>query len=63
MFQRLIIFLRESKQEFKRVNWPDRPTTVRYTLFVIGLSLGLSLFLGVLDFAFLEILKATLLRV
>ena len=61
MFQRLSTFIQESRQEFRRVNWPDRPTTVRYTLFVIGLSIGLSLFLGALDFIFLETLKATIL--
>jgi preprotein translocase SecE subunit len=61
MFQKLSAFIQESKQEFKRVNWPDRATTMRYTFFVIGLSVGLSLFLGALDFLFLETIKATLL--
>ena len=54
-------FFQESKQELKRVNWPDRQTTVRYTLFVIGLSLALAVFLGVLDYAFLTALQATVL--
>ena len=54
-------FLEESKHELKRVNWPDRQTTVRYTVFVIGLSLALAVFLGIIDFAFLTALKSTIL--
>lgn len=50
-------FFRESRQELKRVNWPTREETIRYTLFVIGFSLVLSLFLGVLDFAFVQMLE------
>jgi preprotein translocase subunit SecE len=54
-------FFQESKQELKRVNWPDRQTTIRYTVFVIGLSLALAVFLGVIDYALLAVLKATVL--
>lgn len=50
-------FLRESRQEFKRINWPSRQETIRYTLFVIGFSLALAVFLGLLDFAFLYLLN------
>jgi len=57
MLVKLKTFLQESKQEFKRVNWPSRPETIRYTVFVIGLSLILALFLGFLDFIFIQILK------
>lgn len=57
MFQKLKTFLEEARYELKRVNWPTREQTTRYTLFVIILSLALSLFLGVLDLSFLEVLK------
>ncbi|HXF44265.1 MAG TPA: preprotein translocase subunit SecE [Candidatus Paceibacterota bacterium] len=50
-------FFEESRREFKRVNWPSRAETVRYTLFVIVFSLVLSVFLGFLDFAFLKALE------
>ncbi len=39
------------------MNWPTREETIRYTLFVIGFSVGLSAFLGILDFVFLQILQ------
>lgn len=57
MYNKLKNFLRESKQEFKRINWPSRQETVRYTLFVIGFSLALAIFLGLLDFTFLYLLN------
>lgn len=60
MFQKLKTFLEESRYELKRVNWPTREQTVRYTLFVIGLSICLSLFLGILDAGFLEGVKTVL---
>lgn len=58
--ERLKKFFEESRQELKRVNWPTREQTIRYTMFVIGLSLGLSAFLGIIDFGFLQGLKAIL---
>jgi len=57
MFERIKTFLRESRQEFKRVNWPTRKETIRYTLFVIGVSVTLALFLGLLDYLFLQVLE------
>jgi preprotein translocase subunit SecE len=55
--ERMRTFWQESRQEFKRVNWPTREETVRYTMFVIGFSIVLSLFLGILDFAFVKALE------
>ncbi|MCL4404286.1 preprotein translocase subunit SecE [Patescibacteria group bacterium] len=54
-------FFRESREELKRVNWPRRDETVRYTVFVIVFSVGLSLFLGLLDFIFVQVLQRTVL--
>jgi len=47
-----VAFLQESRQELRRVNWPTRQETVRLTLIVIGISLGLALFLGFFDYLF-----------
>jgi len=57
MFERIKLFLTESKQELKRVNWPRKEETIRYTLFVIMLSVGIAVFLGVLDYIFLKVLQ------
>ncbi len=57
MFNRLKNFLQEARQEFKRINWPTRQETIRYTMFVVIFSLGMALFLGLLDFIFLFLLN------
>lgn len=38
--------------ELKKVVWPTREQTIRYSLIVIGLSVVTAVFFGVLDFAF-----------
>jgi len=60
MIARIKAFLQESKQEFKRVNWPSRQETVRLTLIVIVISLAISAFLGLLDTGFTILLKQIL---
>ncbi|MEK7556814.1 MAG: preprotein translocase subunit SecE, partial [Patescibacteria group bacterium] len=32
-------YIKESRDELRKVTWPSRQTTVRYTLIVIGASL------------------------
>ena len=54
MISRIKSFLQESRQEVKKVNWPTRAETLRYTIFVVVLSIVLALFLGALDFGFLQ---------
>ncbi|MBI4033997.1 MAG: preprotein translocase subunit SecE [Candidatus Brennerbacteria bacterium] len=57
MFGRIKSFFEESRRELKRVNWPSRKETVRYTLFVIGFSVVVAAFLGLLDFIFIQLLE------
>ena len=52
MFQRLINYLKETRQEMRHVNWPTRKNTIRFTLLVIGVSAAVAIFLGFLDFVF-----------
>lgn len=51
------IFLKESRIELRKVNWPTRQETIRYTLIVIGLSALVAILLGALDFIFSQILN------
>jgi len=62
MLNRLKNFLQEARQEFKRINWPTRQETIRYTMFVVIFSLGMALFLGLLDFIFLILLNKFFLK-
>lgn len=51
MIAKLKLFLEESRLEFQRVNWPTLNETVRLTVIVIAMSLGVAFFLGVVDFS------------
>lgn len=50
--QKLIVFLKEVRLEMKKINWPTRKETIKYTLIVIGVSLAIAIFLGGIDFVF-----------
>ena len=55
--QKLITYLKEVYLETKKVNWPTRQETVRYTLIVIGLSVAVAIFLGSVDFILTTLLN------
>ncbi len=45
-------YFRGAYDELKKVVWPTRRETIQHTAIVIGLSLGLAILLGALDYAF-----------
>ncbi|MDO8668607.1 MAG: preprotein translocase subunit SecE [bacterium] len=49
---RIIVYLKASIEEMKKVTWPTKKETYNYTLLVIFISLGVALFLGILDIIF-----------
>lgn len=49
---RLVTFLKEVRVEMKKVNWPTREETVKFTLIVVIASAVVALFLGGLDYVF-----------
>ena len=51
-------FIRETKAEIDKVNWPDRETTMNLTLLVIGLSVVLGILLGGIDFVLYRLFEA-----
>lgn len=51
---KIATYIRESIAEMKKVTWPTKKETYNYTLLVIGISLGIAIFLGVLDYIFAE---------
>lgn len=51
-FQKIITFLKEVRLEMKKVNWPTKQETLRYTLIVIAASVAVAVFLGGLDYLF-----------
>jgi len=57
MLNRLKSYFQESYREIHRVNWPTKRETLRLTLIVIGISLGVAAFLGILDLTFTYLLQ------
>ena len=57
MFVKIITFLKEVKLEIRKVNWPSRQQTIRYTVIVLGISAAVAVFLGSFDFIFTLILN------
>ncbi|MDP3963177.1 MAG: preprotein translocase subunit SecE [bacterium] len=49
-------FLKETRGELKKVNWPTKEQTAQYTLVVIGVSAVMMIFLGSLDYLFSYVL-------
>jgi preprotein translocase subunit SecE len=45
-------YITESKNELKKVVWPSRKEATNHTLLVIGISLGVAIFFGILDYVF-----------
>ena len=62
MIDRIKNFFAESRQELRHVNWPTRQEAIRLTAIVIGISLGLAVFLGAFDYLFSYALKSFITR-
>ena len=46
----LVNYVRESRQELKKVAWPTKKVIARDTLIVLGISVAMAIFFGALDF-------------
>ncbi len=49
---KVVDYIKETRTELKHVNWPTRKQAVVFTVVVIAVSVGVSLFLGFFDFLF-----------
>lgn len=47
-----VTFLKETRDEMKKVTWPTKEEIVRLTALVIAISLIVGLYIGGLDFVF-----------
>ena len=57
MFNKLANYIKETRVEMKGVKWPTRKQAVNYTLLVIGVSIGVAIFLGAFDMLFAYLLE------
>jgi preprotein translocase subunit SecE len=53
-------FIREIRSELRKVVWPSRPQAVNLTMIVIAVSAAVGVFLGLVDFAFSQLMEALL---
>jgi len=56
-FSMAVQFLREARVELKKVKWPTRKELLASTAMVIFLVLIAALFLGVIDFGLIKVIK------
>lgn len=62
MINKLVNYIRETKVEMSSVNWPTKKQTINYTLLVIGVSVGVAMFLGAFDMLFAYLLRTYILK-
>jgi preprotein translocase subunit SecE len=55
-------FLTQVWNELKKVVWPSRSDTVKYSILVIALSVGVALLLGAADFGLLKVFQTIVSR-
>ena len=60
MFTRIRLFLAESQEEFKRINWPTRNEATKMVVVVVLISIFMAAFLGALDYIFITLLEKVL---
>ena len=53
---KLVNYLIESKAELKKVSWPSKKETTKYTITVLAISIFVAIFIGILNFAFTKLL-------
>lgn len=58
----LLSFVFEVRNELKKVSFPTRKQIIRMSTIVIGASVVVSLYLGLLDYTFINLLKFVLNR-
>ena len=49
---RIIRYFQDTREELRKVTWPDREEVIRLTLIVLGTTVAFAVFLGALDFLF-----------
>ena len=54
---KILKFIREARQELKKVNWPSRKELIESTKVVITSSLLMILFIGLADWVYSKLIK------
>ena len=51
---RIVRYFKEVRAELRKVVWPSRQTTIRLTAIVFGVTVAMSLALGLIDWLFTQ---------
>jgi preprotein translocase SecE subunit len=54
---RLLVYLRQSRNELSKVVWPSRPQAIRLTVAVVAFSLALAILIGIMDLIYTRALQ------
>ena len=57
VFNKIVIFFREVREETGKVSWPTRKEAFRYMIIVIGASFAVATLLGSFDYILVETLR------
>ncbi|MCU0845636.1 MAG: preprotein translocase subunit SecE [Spirochaetes bacterium] len=57
MFKKIVAYIKEAREELKKVTWPDRDEVTSFTMVVIVSVIIVSLFLWFVDSALMSIIK------
>ena len=57
---KVVNFINQSIEELKKIRFPDRKETIRLTGYVIGVSLGVGLFVMFFDYLFAQLVTLLL---
>ncbi len=55
--QKISLYLKQVRVEVKKINWPTKKETIRYSLMVIVISAVVAAYLGGLDFILSSLLR------
>ena len=58
--KKVLNFIKAAINELRKVQWPSRKDTLRLTGYVIGMSVGVGLFVMLFDYIFKELLTFVL---
>ncbi len=58
--RKIVKFLKETKHELKKVNWPTKKQVGKLTMVVVFITLVVTLYLGTLDFIFAKMVEVLL---
>lgn len=54
---KLVQYVKDSKNEFKKVTWPNKKEIKQHTILVITISLATAAFLGLVDYILTQVIE------